>query len=59
MSYEQHVRKRVTHVILYAERTALSVQLFNKQGWIPFYEQHKIDKCLVMYKRINGLCAAI
>ena len=31
-----------------------SVALFNKLGWIPFYEQHKIDKCIIMYKRING-----
>ena len=31
-----------------------SVALFNKLGWIPFYEQHKIDKCTIMYKRING-----
>ena len=25
-----------------------------KLGWIPFYEQHKIDRCIIMYKRING-----
>ena len=31
-----------------------SVALFNKLGWIPFYEQHKLDKCIIMYKRING-----
>jgi len=31
-----------------------SVALFNKLGWIPFYEQPKIDKCTIMYKRING-----
>ncbi|CAH3150220.1 unnamed protein product, partial [Porites lobata] len=31
-----------------------SIALFNKLGWIPFYEQHKIDKCIIMYKRING-----
>ena len=27
-----------------------SVALFNKLGWIPFYDQHKIDKSLIMYK---------
>ena len=41
-------------VISYADRLTPSVALFNKLGWIPFYEQHKIDKCLIMYKRING-----
>ena len=38
----------------YADRMTPSVALFNKLGWIPFYEQHKIDKCIIMYKRING-----
>ena len=42
-----------------------SIALFNKLGWIPFYEQHKIDKCIIMYKRhsrntryssINAVC---
>ena len=27
---------------------------FNKLGWIPFYEQCKINKCAIFYKRING-----
>ena len=31
-----------------------SVALFNKLRWIPFNEQHKIDKCIIVYKRING-----
>ena len=30
-----------------------SVALFNKLGWIQFNEQHKIDKCIIMYKRSN------
>ena len=48
------LQKRAARVISYADRMTPSVTLFNKLGWIPFYEQHKIDKCLIMYKRING-----
>ena len=48
------LQKRAARVISYADRTTPSVALFNKLGWIPFYEQHKIDKCIIMYKRING-----
>ena len=48
------LQKRAARVISYADRMTPSVALFNKLGWIPFYEQHKIDKCLIMYKRING-----
>ena len=48
------LQKRAARVISYADRMTPSVALFNKLGWIPFYEQHKIDKCIIMYKRING-----
>ena len=48
------LQKRAARVISYAHRMTPSVALFNKLGWIPFYEQHKIDKCIIMYKRING-----
>ena len=48
------LQKRAARVISYADRMTSSVALFNKLGWIPFYEQHKIDKCIIMYKRING-----
>ena len=48
------LQKRAARVICYADRMTPSVALFNKLGWIPFYEQHKIDKCTMMYKRING-----
>jgi len=41
-------------MILNAGRLAPSVTLFNKLGWIPFYEQSKINKCAIFYKRING-----
>ena len=30
------------------------MNLFNKLSWIPFYEQCKIDKCSILYKRIHN-----
>ena len=30
------------------------MELFNKLSWIPFYEQCNIDKCSILYKRVNG-----
>ena len=48
------LQKRAARVISNAERMTPSVALFNKLGWIPFYEQHKIDKCIIMCKRIYG-----
>ena len=48
------MQKRAAPVISYADSMTPSVALFNKLGWIPFYEQHKIDICIIMYKRING-----
>ena len=48
------LQKRVARVILYADRQASSVALFNKLSWIPFYEQPMTDKCSISYKRING-----
>ena len=48
------LQKRAALVISYADRMTPSVPLFNKVRWIPFYGQHKIDKCIIMLKRING-----
>ena len=42
-------------IILFADRLVSSVSLFNKLLWIPFYEQCKIDKYSILYKRINGI----
>ena len=48
------LQKRAARVILFADRLVSSVSLFNKLSWIPFYEQCKIDKCSILYKRLNG-----
>ena len=33
---------------------APSVTLFNKVGWIPFYEQSKLNKSATFYQRVDG-----
>ena len=48
------LQKRAARVVLYADRQASSVALFNKLHWIPFYEQCNKDKCSILYKRIHG-----
>lgn len=48
------LQKRAARTILFADRLAPSVALFNQLSWIPFYEQCKIDKCLILYKRIHN-----
>ena len=44
------LQKHAARVILYAERMAPSVELFNRLKWIPFYEKCKIDKASIMFK---------
>ena len=48
------LQKRAARTILFADRLEPSVNLFNKLSWIPFYEQCKIDKCSILYKRIHN-----
>ena len=47
------LQKRAARVILFADRQAPSVELFNKLHWLPFYEKCKISKCSLIYKRIH------
>ena len=41
---------RAARIILDADS---QVKLFNKLKWIPFYEQAKIAKCCIIYKRLQ------
>lgn len=49
------LQKRVARVILGAGTKANSVQLF-KLGWVPFYVEAKINKSVLLYKRISDDC---
>lgn len=47
------LQKRAARVICNAKNQASSVKLFNSLQWLPFYEEVKIAKCCLAYKRIK------
>ena len=48
------LRKRAARVILNADTRDNSVELFTKLGWLPFYDEAKIIKCLHVFRRLVG-----
>ena len=48
------LQKRAAKVISDADNEVSSVKLFNRLQWLPFYEESRIDKFCVAYKRIKG-----
>ena len=48
------LQKRAARVISNANNQASRVKLFNSLQWLPCYEEVKIAKCCVVYKRIKG-----
>ena len=48
------LQKRAARITLDAERTAPSVDLFNILKWVPFYAQSHVNRCALIYKRLNG-----
>ena len=48
------LQKRAATVISDGNNQASSVKLFNSLQWYPFYEEVKIAKCCVAYKRVKG-----
>ena len=47
------LQKRAARIILDAERTAPSVELFNTLKWVPFYAESYVNRCALTYKRLN------
>ena len=45
------LQKSGARVILGADTRSNSVNLFNKLGWLPFYDEAKINKCSLVLKR--------
>ena len=39
-----------------ADTKANSLQLFKQLSWAPFYDEAKINKSILVYKRISGDC---
>ncbi len=50
------LQKRCARVILNVHPRHSSVDLFNTLGWIPFYVEADVKRCLVAYKRSTGTC---
>ena len=52
------LQKRAARVILGADTKANSVQLFRKLDWVPFFHEAKVNRLLMVYKRLSGDCPA-
>lgn len=50
------LQKRAARVILGADTKANSVQLFRKLDWVPFFHEAKVNRSLMVYKRLSGDC---
>ena len=50
------VQKRAARVILGAATSSNRVNLFNKLGWLPFYDEAKVNKCSLVLRRLQGNC---
>ena len=50
------LQKGAARVISGADKRSNSVNLFNKLGWLPFYDEAKVNKCLLVLKRLQGNC---
>ena len=48
------LQKRAARVILKADTMSPSVPLFNRLKWLPFYEETKVTRCMLVYKRVRG-----
>ena len=48
------LQKRAAKIIHHAEKTAASVGLFNTLKWVPFYSESYVNRCVLIYKRLNG-----
>ena len=47
------LQKRAAQVILGTDTRSNSVNLL-KLGWLPFYDEAKVNKCLLVLKRLQG-----
>jgi len=48
------LQKRAARIILDAEKTAPSVDLFNTLKWVPFHAESYVNWCAPTHKRLNG-----
>lgn len=48
------LQKRAARVILNVDNCARTVPLFNRLKWLPFYEEAKINRHCILFKRVYG-----
>ena len=48
------LQKRAACVILQVDTRSRIVDNFKKLGWIPFYDEVKMNKCILIFKKLNG-----
>ena len=48
------LQKRAARIVTGVDSYAPSVQLFNMLKWIPSFENAKLAKCCIIYKRLQG-----
>ena len=48
------LQKRAAREILSAGTRSRTVENFKKLNWIPFYDEVKISKCVLVYKALHG-----
>ena len=53
------LQKRAPRVTLGADTGSNSVNFFNKLGWLPFYDEVKVNKFLLVLKRYKEAAPAI
>ena len=52
------LQKRAARVILGTDPRLSSLNLFNKLGWLPFYDEAKVNKRSLVLKPLQGNCPA-
>ena len=53
------LQKGCAGIILGAQKyhSSVHVDLFNTLGWVSYYVETDIKRCLIAYKRISGACS--
>ena len=57
MHKDLKLQKLAARVILGADTKANSVQLFRNFDWVQFFLEAKVNRLLMVYKRLSGNCA--
>ena len=47
------LQRPAAHIIFNADTRANSIGLFRELHWLPFFHEAEINKCVLIYKRLN------